>query len=303
MNIVRFAVAAVAVLCLGGMTGGGAPATVAGPGSATAVERSTDDQDLRGRARLAEREYRHRLARLRRLREIAVQHNRLERVAELDGLYEQLRTSHVRCVDEIRKHMGVGARKSLDKELDEGRDPREWVREHRDKAHQLLAETRRRRAEVREHHQETRERTQERRHDLRQHRRERHQDVREHRQDEGRDTLSRRREIRHSAREAAQGQWAEARVRAGAESGSRQAAQAVRQRAVQDRAREHRDERLVRAARRHGILRDGRRSHRSYVDFRVPSQREADAEAGAGITVENADAALEELRRDIVDIE
>ncbi len=327
MTHVRFAVAAIATFCVGS----GAPAA-AEPPQSTTVTHPTVEEDLRWRARGAERLYRHRLARLRRLRDLAVQDDRMDQVAQLDELYEQLRVSHAQYVDEIRTRMGFGVRDGLERELAEGRDPREWVHEHRTKASELLAESRERRSElrdqVRELRQEVRERHDERRqdarehgqdirqevredphaqrqelheqrHDLRQGVRDYRQDLRSKRKGHRREVRAHRGEIRHAAREAAEQQWTEARARAGAESDSREAAHIAGRQAVQDRARKQRDQQLQRAAKRNGILSDRPLSEQARADLRVPSQREANAKAETEITRDNAEAELAKLRREI----
>ena len=118
MNIVRFAGVSVVALTLGAMT---PPVGAEKPRDAGAVVESTAGTE-QGEARFAEREYRHRVAKLRRLREIAAQRNDTDRLAELDELSERLRSRHGERISRLKGRMDARDARRLDKELANGRD-------------------------------------------------------------------------------------------------------------------------------------------------------------------------------------
>ena len=118
MNIVRFSVVAAVLVC----TSAAAAPGVAASDSSTGTRMSAGDEELFGQAHRAERTYRHRLARLRRLRHLAQEHGDAQRLAELDGLYQRLRTAHEERIERIRSHMNAAADARLDARLTAGRD-------------------------------------------------------------------------------------------------------------------------------------------------------------------------------------
>ncbi len=322
MNIVRLEVMAVVALSLVAATptvGAEEPQDRARVTSTTGVEHHE--------AALAEREYRHRLATLRRLREIAAQRKDTDRVAELDELNQHLRGRHAERISRLKRRMDERAAQRLDKELASGRDRAEWVHEHREKARELWTDQREKRQDARQahhrgkmderqtrHDQHMENRDQrfdarqakrqdkldnrvEHRRDRREHRseahRQRHDDRVEHRQDRREHRSEHRREVRGADRDRAEQKWSRAR-----EMTDRPRNKAVGSRLDQrwrEEAGGRSAERWERAARSRGMLsRD-----RSARDLRMPSQREADAEMSARISTANADAEFEQLRREI----
>jgi len=88
MSIVRYGVVAVAVLSCGGL---GAIAAAARPGHDTNIRSSDASENRHAEVLRIERQYRHRLARLDHLRELAEQLDDSDRLADLDELYDRLR--------------------------------------------------------------------------------------------------------------------------------------------------------------------------------------------------------------------
>ena len=292
MNIVRLEVMAVVALSLVAATptvGAEEPQDRARVTSTTGVEHHE--------ATLAEREYRHRLATLRRLREIAAQRKDTDRVAELDELNQHLRGRHAERISRLKRRMDERAAQRLDKELASGRDRAEWVHEHREKARELWTDQREKRQDARQaKRQDKFDNRVEHRQDRREHRseahRQRHDNRVEHRQDRREHRSEHRREVRGADRDRAEQKWSQAR-----EMADRPRNKAVGSRLGQrwrEEAGGRSAERWARAARSRGMLsRD-----RSARDFRMPSQREADAEMSTRISTANADAEFERLRRE-----
>ncbi len=84
MQIVRRTVVVVIVMSCAGWGGG----VDAAPDGAAEARLSVSDEASFTQAMNAERDYRHGLARLRRLRQIAVRNDATDRVAEVDALRE-----------------------------------------------------------------------------------------------------------------------------------------------------------------------------------------------------------------------
>ncbi len=344
MNIVRLGVMAVVALSLVAATptvGAEEPQDRARVAESTTVEHH--------QATLAEREYRHRLAKLRRLSEIAARRNDTDRLAEIDELSERLRWRHAERISRLKRRMDGPATRRLDEELASGRDRAEWVHEHREKARELRTDQREKQQDARQaRHREKRDEHQtrhdrhmenreqrfdtrqakrqdkfdkrvEHRQDRREHRsdahrqrhdkrvehhqdrrehrsdvhRQRHDNRVEHRQDRREHRSEHRREVRGADRDRAEQKWSQAR-----EMADRSRNKAVGSR-LEQRWREEADgrgaERWERAARSRGML----SNDRSARGFRMPSQREADADMSTRISAANAEAEFERLRREI----
>ena len=124
MNIDRYGLTAVAVLSLGGW------ASIAGavePRDETEVATPVSVAESRRDAGEVEREFRDRLATLHRLREIAVQDNATDRLAEIDELHELLRSTYADRMSRIINRMDAPAAATLEEALAEGRDRVEWA--------------------------------------------------------------------------------------------------------------------------------------------------------------------------------
>lgn len=118
MNIGRYGLLAVAVLSLSGWIS----IARAAPASVT---------ESRREAVMVEREFRDRLATLHRLREIAMEHDAIDRLAGLDELLELLRSENADRISRVTSRMSALDAARLRDMLDEGRDWSEWVHRHR----------------------------------------------------------------------------------------------------------------------------------------------------------------------------
>jgi hypothetical protein len=193
MNIVRVSMVAAVLVCT---SAAGAP-RAAGSDTSTATRATPGDEEVMQRARHAETTYRHRLARLRRLRHLAQEHGDAERLAELDRLYERLHKAHRNRIERFRSHMDAAARARLDARLDAGRDRFEWRQEKREEHFDHRQDVRQKRFDQRqdrrddrfEHRQDARQE----RFDQRQTRRDERSD---HRQDARREHFDQRQERR-----------------------------------------------------------------------------------------------------------
>ncbi|MCZ6736262.1 MAG: hypothetical protein O7C65_10790 [Planctomycetota bacterium] len=124
MNIVRHSIVVVIALSCGDRAGA---VNAAAPHSVAQLQPEATQEDLVSRTKHAEREYRHRLARLRRLRELALQGNDLHRLAALDSLLERLHAARTSRIKQIRARMSGASQRGLDAWLTDGRDLKESV--------------------------------------------------------------------------------------------------------------------------------------------------------------------------------
>ena len=131
MNIVRYGVVAVIVLSCGSW---GQIAGAAKPEHDTGIRTSETLEDCYEDSIQVEREYRQRLARLNRLRELAKRQNDSERLTELNLLGDRLRSDLDTRLQDIRARLDDGSARNLDDTLSAARDHDRWVREHRDTA-------------------------------------------------------------------------------------------------------------------------------------------------------------------------
>jgi hypothetical protein len=128
MNHVRHGAAALLLAaCL--VPAAGAEGPEARPGAAAPPTAGASDlspaQELTWKARRMELDYRDRLARLHRLREIAVKTGDRERLAEVERLSQKAQQRHAERVGLLQDDLDPEARARLDEELCAGRDPRE----------------------------------------------------------------------------------------------------------------------------------------------------------------------------------
>jgi hypothetical protein len=281
-----------------------------------------------------ELDYRDRMARMRRLRELAANRGDVERVNEIDRLREAVQARHAERVHAVLEGgLGPEERASLDEELCSGRDPRELAEfrrkmKERAAAHrEAMAEERKEfRHEAMKENAEHRESMKEARRDFRgkmheqktEHRESMKEDRREFREQaaerragtkerrgEARDAARDRRDAeREAARALHEEEWDRARDRALAETPGAKREEAVK-RIVAERmkedARHGREADWRRAAARDGSLRDDlgpfRRSE-ARKGFRMPTQKEADDLAVLEIADGDADAEFERLREE-----
>ena len=99
MNIVRHSIVVVIALSCGDRAG---VVNAAAPHSVARLPPVAAQEELMSRTKHAEREYSHRLARLRRLRELALQGNDLQRLAALDSLFERLHAARTSRIKQMR---------------------------------------------------------------------------------------------------------------------------------------------------------------------------------------------------------
>ena len=154
MNIVRYVVAAAIVL----------PCAAWGPTVHTPSEDTPDQvqqpapkDELVSHTRHAEKVYRHRLARLHRLRELAAQRNDDKRLRSLDALFERLHTAHSAKIDRMRSRRSKTSPKQLEAPPKHGPDHIAPVASKRQvKARELRQHeaVRKHHAVVRKHHAE-----------------------------------------------------------------------------------------------------------------------------------------------------
>ncbi len=154
MNIVRHVVAAAIVL----------PCAAWGPTVHTASEDTPDqvqqpapEDELVSHTSHAEKVYRHRLARLHRLRELAAQRNDEERLRSLDGLLERLQTAHGPRIDRMRSRRSKTSPRQLEVPPEHGPDHIALVAsKHQVEARELWRHeaVRKHHAVVRKHHAE-----------------------------------------------------------------------------------------------------------------------------------------------------
>ncbi len=154
MNIVRHSIIVVIALSCGDRAG---VVNAAAPHSVAQLQPVATQEDLVSRTKHAEREYRHRLARLRRLRELALQGNDLQRLAALDSLFERLRAARTFRIKQIRARMSGASQRGLDAWLTDGRDLKESVVSggtDQPRRHPRHEAARKHHAVVRKHHAE-----------------------------------------------------------------------------------------------------------------------------------------------------
>ncbi|MCH8164630.1 MAG: hypothetical protein IH889_03380 [Planctomycetes bacterium] len=124
MNIVRHSIIVVIALSCGDRAG---VVNAVAPHSVAQLHPVAAQEDFVSRAKHAEREYRHRLARLRRLRELALQRDDIQRLAALDSLFERLHAARASRIKQIRARMSPASQRGLDAWLTDGRDLKESV--------------------------------------------------------------------------------------------------------------------------------------------------------------------------------
>ncbi len=124
MNIVRHSIVVVIALSCGDRAGA---VNAAAPHLVAQLQPEATQEDLVSRTKHAEREYRHRLARLRRLRELALQGNDLQRLAALDSLFERLHAARTSRIKQMRARMSPASQRGLDAWLTDGRGLKEGV--------------------------------------------------------------------------------------------------------------------------------------------------------------------------------
>ncbi len=168
IDLLRMGVAAMGVLALGAAAEAIPPvvlkpkpapttAATAAPATAPGSAATSDDGLPPGAIEAAwrhEMNYRARLARLNRLRELAQERGDTERVAKVDALYDKLEAAHAERVEEVRSQLSDAQRQRLEQRLAEGREYRDWAKPRREKALRQWAD---KRAQRREHRAEVRE--------------------------------------------------------------------------------------------------------------------------------------------------
>ncbi len=111
MNIVRYVVAAVIVLPCAAW---GSTVHTASEATPDQVQQPAPEDELVSHTRHAEKVYRHRLARLHRLRELTAQRNDDKRLRSLDALFERLHTAHSAKIDRMRSRRSKTSPKQLE---------------------------------------------------------------------------------------------------------------------------------------------------------------------------------------------
>ncbi len=124
MNIVRHSIIIVIALSCGDRAG---VVNAAAPHSVAQLQPVTAQEELMSRTQHAEREYSHRLARLRRLRELALQGNDLQRLAALDSLSERLHSARTSRIKQMGARMSRASQRGLDAWLTNDRGLKESV--------------------------------------------------------------------------------------------------------------------------------------------------------------------------------
>ncbi|MHC4785751.1 MAG: hypothetical protein ACYTE6_07270, partial [Planctomycetota bacterium] len=209
MNIVRFSVVAVALLCT---TAAGAPGAE-GPETSAGAGVTAGDEALFRQAHHAELTYRHRLARLRRLRHLAQEDGSAERLAELDELYQRLRAAHEAKIERLRGRLDAAAHARLDAQLNEGRDRFEWRQEKRQQRHEERQAARDATSESR---REARQQRADHRQEVAQEHADQRQTARAQQVEDRQAQRQERLEQRQAARSGAEAEWRAARARAAA---------------------------------------------------------------------------------------
>ncbi len=332
MNIVRRNVAAGALaLCLVPAANAQGPAArkgFAAPPGTSAAPDLTPDQELGWKARRMELDYRDRLGRLRRLRELALKRGDVDRAREIDKLCLMAQQRHAERVKAVlQANPDPESRARLDEELCAGRDPQELA-EFRKKMKERAAEHR---EDMKEKHAEHREDMKEKRAEFRDDMKEKRLDHREGMKEqrgeyrekqmekgadrrldakesrgEVRDASKDRREAhRDAARAAHEREWDESRDRARAEMAGKEREEAIKRIAtdrMNDDVRRGRDAQWRRAATRDGSLGDDLgpfRRAEARNRFRMVTQKEADDLAAMDIAEDNADAEFQRLREEL----
>ncbi len=93
----------------------------------TPPQRTAGEQEPGWQARKLERQYRQRAARLKRLRELAMEQGATERVAELDDLGRRVESMHAEKLAMLRDRIDPKDLELLDDDLADGRDPKQWA--------------------------------------------------------------------------------------------------------------------------------------------------------------------------------
>jgi hypothetical protein len=278
-----------------------------------------------------EMSYRHRLARLNRLREIAQERGDTERVARIDALYETLEARHAERVERFRGRLGDEQRLQLEERLASGREHKEWMKARREamrKRADLRAGAREDAAEIRQewrrHRAEQIDKARDHRADqldkARDHRAEQLDKARDHRADQLDKARDHRAERMDKAPDHRSGMVEKTRdVRAETFAGAREARsehragvrgdQAAQREAVRDhhaairqRQDDHREavREHVAGVKKGSVAAEKPRGDRgAKVGYRLKSQRDVDSEVSAAISDGNADAEFEKVRGEI----
>ncbi len=299
MSIVRRSVAAAALaLCLVPAAFADGPEAQIGPAKPAepnAVTELTPAQELSWKARRMELDYRDRLGRLRRLRELALKRGDVNRAREIDKLYLLAQQRHADRVKQVlQANLDPETRARLDEELCAGRDPQE------------LAEFRKRMKErAAKHREDMKEKPAEFRVDTPEKHAEHRADKMETR-GEFRDAAKERTEAhRDASRAAHEREWDQSRERVRAEMAGKEREEAIRRRAndrMNDEARLGRETQWRRAATRDGSLGDELgpfRRAEARNRFRMVTQKEADNLAAMDIAEDNSDAEFNRLREEL----
>jgi hypothetical protein len=297
-------------LCLVPAANAQGPAARKGFATTPATSGATDltpDQELSWKARRMELDYRDRLGRLRRLRELAVKRGDVDRTREIDKLYhmaQQRHADHVKGV--LQGNLDPETRARLDEELCAGRAPQE------------LAEFKKKMKERAVEHRDLDEKRAEFRSDVKgkpaEHRvgtKEQPGEFREPMKDKGADgrldTMESRGEFRDATRAANEREWDQARDRVRAEMAGKEREEAIKRIAadrMNDDARRGREAQWRRAAMRDGSLGDDLgpfRRAEARNRFRMVTQKEADELAAMDIAEDNADAEFQRLREELAE--
>ncbi len=321
MSIVRRRVAAAALaFCLvpaAFADGPEARKAPAKPQEPNAAPELTPAQELSWKARRMELDYRDRLGRLRRLRELALKRGDVNRAREIDKLYLLAQQRHADRVKEVlQANLDPETRARLDEELCAGRDPqelaefrkkmRERAARHREDMKEKPAEFRddmpakhaEHRADMMEMRGEVREKQMDKGADRR-------LDAKESR-GEFRDATKERTEAhRDASRAAHERDWDQSRDRVRAEMAGKEREEAIRRKAndrMNDEARLGRETQWRRAATRDGSLGDDLGPFRRAEGrnrFRMVTQKEADNVAAMDIAEDNAEAEFQRLREEL----
>lgn len=127
MPVSRFIIACSVLLGAASLADAAPAVQPFGDEEATTIATSTDAP---ARTALdAEAAYRDRLARLRRLRTLAMQRSDEPRLRLLDEMGQHLRTMHAERLDRLERRLDEAERSKLVRRLAEGRDHSEWIRQ------------------------------------------------------------------------------------------------------------------------------------------------------------------------------
>ncbi len=290
MSIVRHSIVVVIALS-GGDRAGAVNATA--PHSVAQLQPVAMQEDLVSRVQHAEREYHHRLARLRRLRELAVQGNNLQRLAALDSLSERLHAARTSRIKQMRARMSPASQRRLDARLTDGRDLKKGVvaggtdKARRHPRHEAAPEQRALQTNRGEHrHGGERHAAKHQRAEARGHATAERHDLR-HRKAQAREhAATDRHDAKHQRAEAREHAVAERHEIKTRRAKAHRHAAAQRHDAKAKRAKDREHDRPARLRK----LRPG--AH-------LPTQKEDDASVTAAITRANFDAEFEKLRKEI----